>query len=110
MADGLFTYLHMRNSILLIGLVIWFYDSSEKDRTITGFEEIQRAFEDVHANNRIVEPNINEFMKSVNYWLFQGFMSFFENRMKEAMDGEKEWARIPMFESAHDYDLIYKAN
>src|SRR5690606_25178587 len=37
-----------------------FYDSTANDLTITGFEDIQIVFEDVHENNRFEEPNIDK--------------------------------------------------
>lgn len=37
-----------------------FYDSTTNDLTITGFEDIQAVFQDVHENDRFSEPNIDK--------------------------------------------------
>jgi hypothetical protein len=84
-----------------------FYDSTANDLTITGFEDIQKAFEDVHENNRFEEPNILNAYQVCELLVILRLQELFREVYKLSKD---EWTDIPMFVTAHDYDLIYKAN
>lgn len=84
-----------------------FYDSTSIDFVITSFEDIQAVFKDVHENNRFDEPNIDKAYEVcellVILRLQELFRAVYNNRTEE-------WATIPMFVTAHDYDLIYRPN
>lgn len=84
-----------------------FYDSTANDLTITGFEDIQKIFEDVHENNKFDEPNIYKSYDVCELLVILRLQELFQETYKATKD---EWAAIPMFVTAHDYDLIYKAN
>lgn len=84
-----------------------FYDSTANDLTITGFEEIQKAFEDVHENNRFVEPNILNAYQVCELLVILRLQELFKETYKT---NQGEWGNIPMFITAHDYELIYKVN
>lgn len=84
-----------------------FYDSTANDLTITGFEEIQKAFEDVHENNRFEEPNIDQAYEVCELLVILRLQELFRETYK---DEESEWSKIPMFVTAHDYEMIYKVN
>lgn len=84
-----------------------FYDSSSKDLRIKGLEEIQKVFEDVHENERFEEPNIYSAYDVCELLVILRLQELF----KETYNNEKkEWSLIPMFITAHDYDMIYKVN
>ncbi|GAB3019398.1 hypothetical protein GCM10027284_43350 [Cyclobacterium sediminis] len=84
-----------------------FYDSTANDLTITGFEEIQNAFEDVHENNRFEEPNIEQAYEVCELLVILRLQELFRETYK---DEESEWCKTPMFVTAHDYEMIYKVN
>ncbi|MCC5916087.1 MAG: hypothetical protein JJU02_02045 [Cryomorphaceae bacterium] len=84
-----------------------FYDSTANDLTITGFEEIQKAFEDVHENNRFEEPNIDKAYEVCELLVILRLQELFRETYKL---NQGEWDDIPMFITAHDYELIFKAN
>jgi hypothetical protein len=84
-----------------------FYDSSANDLTITGFEDIQKVFQDVHNNDRFEEPNILNAYQVCELLVILRLQELFREVYKVSND---EWTDIPMFVTAHDYDLIYKAN
>lgn len=84
-----------------------FYDSSANDLTITGFEEIQKVFEDVHENNRFGEPNIDKTYEVCELLVILRLQELFRETYKL---NQGDWDKIPMFITAHDYELIYKAN
>lgn len=84
-----------------------FYDSTANDLTITGFEEIQKAFEDVHENNRFDEPNIDKAYEVCELLVILRLQELFRETYKL---NQGDWDKIPMFITAHDYELIYKVN
>lgn len=84
-----------------------FYDSTVQDLTITGFEDIQKVFKDTHENERFKEPNILKSYQVCELLVILRLQELFRETYKST---KNEWASIPMFVTAHDYDLIYKAN
>ena len=84
-----------------------FYDSTVNDLTITGFEEIQKAFENVHENNRFQEPNIDKAYEVCELLVILRLQELFRETYKL---NQGDWDKIPMFITAHDYELIFKAN
>jgi len=84
-----------------------FYDSTANDYTITGFEDIQKVFQDVHDNDRFEEPNIDKAYEVCEFLVILRLQELFKETYNKSRD---EWRNIPMFVTAHDYDLIYKAN
>lgn len=84
-----------------------FYDSTAKDLTITGFEDIQNVFQDVHDNDRFEELNILKAYQVCELLVILRLQELFREAYKTTKGG---WCNIPMFVTAHDYDLIYKAN
>ena len=84
-----------------------FYDSTVNDLTITGFEDIQKVFEDVHTNNRFEETNIDKAYEVCELLVILRLQELFRATYK-TNQGDME--NIPMFVTAHDYELIYKVN
>ena len=84
-----------------------FYDSTVNDLTITGFEDIQKAFEKVHENKMFEEPHIDQAYEVCELLVILRLQELFRETYK---DEESEWSKIPMFVTAHDYEMIYKVN
>ncbi|MBC7721095.1 MAG: hypothetical protein H7068_03675 [Pedobacter sp.] len=84
-----------------------FYDSTANDLTITGFEDIQKVFEDVHENNRFEEPNIDKAYEVCELLVILRLQELFRETYKL---NQGDWDNIPMFVTAHDYELIFKVN
>jgi hypothetical protein len=82
-----------------------FYDSSSHILTITGFEEIQKAFENVRQNNRLKDENINEAYEVAELLVILRLQELFKETYKTF---NSEEAKIPMFVTAHDYEMIYR--
>ena len=87
-----------------------FYDMNDNDMNITGFEDIQKAFEDVHENNRFEEANINESYEICELLVILRLQELFRFTYKTVLEDGKEWVNIPMFVTAHDYELIYRVD
>ena len=84
-----------------------FYDSTAKDLTITGFEEIQKVFQDVHENKRFEEPNINKAYEVCELIVILRLQELFRETYNSH---DSEWTKVPMFVTAHDYEMIYRTN
>lgn len=77
------------------------------DFTITGFEDIQLVFQDVHENNRFDEPNIIKAYEVCELLVILRLQELFHETYKST---KAEWTNIPMFVSAHDYYFIDRVN
>jgi hypothetical protein len=84
-----------------------FYDSTANDLTITGFEDIQKVFENVHENNMFDEPNVEQAYEVCEFLVILRLQELFHETYKYEESG---WSKIPMFVTAHDYEMIYKVN
>lgn len=84
-----------------------FYDSTKNDMTITGFEDIQEVFEEFHENNKFDKPNIEQAYDVCELLVILRLQELFRETYK---DEESEWSKVPMFVTAHDYEMIYKVN
>lgn len=84
-----------------------FYDSTTRNLTITGFEEIQKAYEDFHQNNKAGDPSIDKAFEVCELLVILRLQELFRATYK---NGNDDWNSIPMFVTAHDYELIYKVN
>ena len=84
-----------------------FYDSTAKDLTINGFEEIQKVFQDVHENKRFEEPNIDKAYEVCELIVILRLQELFRETYKSC---DSEWTKVPMFVTAHDYEMIYRTN
>ena len=84
-----------------------FYDSTANDLTITGFEDIQKVFEDVHENNRFDEPNIDKAYEVCELLVILRLQELFRATYKT---NQGDWDNIPMFVTAHDYEMIFNLN
>ncbi len=82
-----------------------FYDSSTQFLTITGFEKKKKAFEEVHENNRYKEKNIDEAYEVCELLVILRLQELFRETYKE---NDSEELKIPMFVTAHDYEMIYR--
>ena len=84
-----------------------FYDSTKSDMTIIGFEDIQQVFQDVHENERFNEPNIEKAYEVCELLVILRLQELFREAYK---DCNSDWTKVPMFVTAHDYELIYRVN
>ncbi|MCU4166666.1 hypothetical protein [Carboxylicivirga caseinilyticus] len=84
-----------------------FYDSTASDFTITGLEDIQKVFEDVHENDRFKEPNIEKAYEVCELLVILRLQELFRLTYSKI---EEPLSNIPLFVTAHDYELIYRVN
>lgn len=84
-----------------------FYDSTENGMTIVGLEDLQRAFQDVHDNDRLEEPVVKKAYEVAELLVILRLQELFRETYR---DSSPEWATIPMFVTAHDYEMICRVN
>lgn len=84
-----------------------FYDMTSEDLTISGYEDIQKAFQDVHENNRFEEKNISEAYDICELLIILRLHELFKETYNTY---QLDWKKIPLFVEAHDYDFIYWVN
>jgi len=84
-----------------------FYDMTANSMTIKGFEELQMVFQDVHENDRFSESNIDKAYEVCELLVILRLQELFRETYK---DTKSEWTKIPMFVTAHDYEMIYRVN
>ena len=84
-----------------------YYDSTKEVFAITGYEDIQKAYEDVHLNDRYTEPKISASYDVCELLVILRLQELFRDTYRSA---RAHWCNVPMFVTAHDYDLIFKVN
>ena len=84
-----------------------FYASTAGSLTITGFEDLQKAFESFHENHRFEKPNLKPAYEVCELLVI---LRLQELLREVYLKDRGEWSHIPMFVTAHDYELIYQVN
>lgn len=77
---------------------------------ISGFEDVQGAFEDYMKNKRWSDKTQEACMEICEYIVILRLQQLFKNACEVAKSSGKNWAGIPVFVTAHDYDFIYDCN
>ncbi|WP_341225580.1 hypothetical protein [uncultured Arcticibacterium sp.] len=87
-----------------------FEHSTNKDLTITGFENLQKVYEDVYKNQKHDILEIEQAYEVAELLVILRLQELFRETYKRAKESEKKWSNYPMFVTAHDYEIIYKIN
>jgi hypothetical protein len=83
--------------------------SSYDSLTITGFEDLQTVYEDYMENEKWKDNDLVETCEVCELLIILRLQELFREAKKLAVDKKLESADIPIFVTAHDYDLIYQA-
>lgn len=87
------------------------YDySSNRDFTIKGFEEFQKAYEDVYRNQKFDIPEIEQAYEISELIIILRLQELFRETYKKAKSKGVKWGELPIFITAHDYEMIYRIN
>jgi hypothetical protein len=82
------------------------YNRYDNEFTITGFEDLQDVFAFAYANKSFRDQH-EDAKYYCEYAIVLRLQQLFESAYQELKNYEV--GRIPIFVTAHDYDLIYKA-
>ncbi len=83
------------------------YDT-EKSLTITGFEELQTAFQDYIKNEKWNDEELKKSMEICELLVIIRLQQLYKQTFTEGKDKGLEWTTIPIIVTAHDYDMIYQ--
>ncbi len=86
-----------------------FEASSDDSMTISGFEELQTVYEDYMKNEKWEDKNLEAACEICELLIILRLQELFKESKKVAIDKKLNWAHIPLFATAHDYDMIYEA-
>ncbi|SHM82915.1 hypothetical protein [Polaribacter sp. KT 15] len=87
-----------------------FDNHTNKDLTITGFEKLQKIYEDVYKNQKFNISEIEQAYEIAELLIILRLQELFRETYKKAKENGKKWSDLPMFVTAHDYEMIYKIN
>ena len=77
---------------------------SQKNLVITGFEDIQSAYEDYIENER---DEFEDQCDLCEILIFLRLQQLFQKTYQSAKSRKEEWTKLPIFVNGHDSELIY---
>ena len=83
---------------------------SRRDLTITGYEAIQKVFAEVHKTQSFDIPEIEKSYDVAELLIILRLQQLFERTYTVAKEKGKKWSTLPMYVTAHDYEMIYQIN
>lgn len=75
---------------------------------ILGLEKLQAAFKDYHDHKKWNDPILKTTSEICEFLIILRLQQAFREVNKAAIERNLPWAKIPIFVTAHDYDLIYQ--
>lgn len=87
-----------------------FEHHTKKNLTITGFENLQKVYQDVYKNQKHEIPEIEQAYEVAELLIILRLQELFRETYKNAQANGKKWSEYPMFITAHDYEMIYRIN
>ena len=82
--------------------------SSNKSMIINGFESLQKVYQDYMENEKWKDNELEKACGICEFLIIMRLQQLFERTYNEYKDKNTTWTNIPIFVTAHDYDLIYK--
>ena len=82
--------------------------SSEKSMTITGLESLQKVYQDYMDNEKWKDKELEKASDICEFLIILRLQQLFKQTYIEHKDKQSLWTEIPIFVTAHDYDLVYK--
>lgn len=75
---------------------------------IIGLEKLQAAFRDYLDHERWNEPGMEDTRELCEWLIILRLQQAFREMKKLAREKKAKWAGVPVFVTAHDYELIYR--
>lgn len=86
----------------------YFNFAADSMMTISGFEDLQKVFEDYMENEKYKDKALATACEACEYLIILRLQELFREVQTMAKNQNLVWHSIPIFTTAHDYDLIYK--
>lgn len=83
--------------------------SSENSLTITGFEDIQNVYQNYMENQLWTVTTLKAAGDICELLIILRLQELFSEATKVGRSKKQQWTELPLFVTAHDYDLIYNA-
>jgi len=83
--------------------------SANESMVISGFEELQAVYEDYMENERWRDKELAKACEICELLIILKLQQLFREVKRVALYKNMEWADIPLFATAHDYDMVYEA-
>jgi hypothetical protein len=84
------------------------YDS-ENSLTITGFEDLQKVYEDYMENEKWNDEELRKSCDICEFLIILRLQQLFRKSFLDNKDKKHEWTEIPVLVTAHEYDIIYNS-
>jgi len=82
--------------------------SSEKSMTISSFEDLQSVYEEYMENEKWRDKELEKASKICELLIILRLQELFKEAKIIATQRNLDWKDIPLFATAHDYDMIYE--
>jgi len=87
------------------------YDFSiGESMVLKGLEDIQAVYEDYMKNEKWTDKNLENAMEVCEIIIVLRLQELFKNSIDSANQKQIEWCKIPIFATAHDYQILYTRN
>ena len=86
----------------------YFNFAADSMMTISGFEDLQKVFEDYMVNEKYKDKTLATACEACEYLIILRLQELFREVQTMAKNQNLVWHSISIFTTAHDYELIYK--
>jgi len=80
----------------------------DKSMTITGFEDLQSVYEGYMENEKWRDKELEKACEVCELLIILRLQELFKDAKVTAIQRNLEWIHIPLFVTAHDYEMIYE--
>lgn len=82
--------------------------ASDKSMTINGFEHLQSVYEEYMENEKWRDKELEKACQVCELLIILRLQELFKDAKVTAIQRNLEWIHIPLFVTAHDYEMIYE--
>jgi hypothetical protein len=82
----------------------------EEIMVLSGLEDIQAVYEDYMKNEKWSDENLKNAMEVCELIIVLRLQELFKKSINSATEKKLEWSKIPIFATAHDYEILYSSN
>lgn len=82
--------------------------SSDKSMIISGFEDLQSVYEEYMENEKWRDKALEKACEICELLIILRLQELFKEAKNVATQRNLQWIGIPLFVTAHDYDMIYE--
>jgi len=84
--------------------------SIRESLVLSGMEDIQAVYEDYMKNEKWSDKDLENAMEVCEIIIVLRLQELFKTTVDSAIQKQLKWAKVPIFATAHDYDILYSSN